>query len=192
MVSVPRITSRSSSLAGTRSGDDTGFVVHRPRTPDLDTSSEDNTLSQSITNSSTSSRRQKENVRPAPSTIRSSQSLPPSPLDNIPSKLYDRFPRFSMTTEASQPDLSIEDVTSTRFSIDEEGIIAMPRQPGKLHRTLRKALSHQTMLLKKAKVGMRRMPSHLGLVSKLKDKFDQVSSPTKSEVSIIVPNLVHH
>lgn len=97
-----------------------------------------------------------------------------------------------MTTEASQPDLSIEDVTSTRFSIDEEGIIAMPRQPGKLHRTLRKALSHQTMLLKKAKVGMRRMPSHLGLVSKLKDKFDQVSSPTKSEVSIIVPNLVHH
>jgi hypothetical protein len=97
-----------------------------------------------------------------------------------------------MTIGASQPDLSIEDVTSTRFSIDEVSIFATPKQPGKLHRTFREALSHQTLLLKKAKVGMRRMPSHLGLASKLKDKSGQVSSPTRSEVSIVVPNLVHH
>lgn len=197
MATFARFMSRSSSLAGTKSSDDNGILIQRPRTPYPETSCDEKTSSRSVTNSSTSSNQQKQNVRTAPSIVNSSQSLPSSPLDNIPSKLYARFPRFSMTTEPSQPDLSIEDVTSTRFSIDEEGIIAIPyvsrsnhskeNRPGKLHRTLRKAISHQTMLLKRARVGVRQIPIHLGLVSKSKDTIGHASTSTASEVSKHLP-----
>ena len=46
-----------------------------------------------------------------------------SPLDSIDPSLYPRFPRFSVTTDNSLPDLSTEEVTSTRISLDEEAIV---------------------------------------------------------------------
>lgn len=192
MATFPRITSRSSSLAGTRSSDGNGYFIRPPRTPYPSTSSDEDILDRSITSSSEPSSRYDENIPQSQSTTNSLQSLPPSPLDNIPSNLYARFPRFSMVTENSQPDLSIEDVTSTRFSVDEEGIVAIPyssgldsqksKRPSKIHRTIRKAMSHQTMFLKRARVGVKRMPSTLGLVSEQKDKFGPPASLSSQEV----------
>lgn len=180
MATFPRITSRSSSFAGTRNSHDSHYFVPPPRTPYPDTSSNENTLAHSSSSSRSQSQR-RDSLPSTQSESTSSQSLPPSPLDNIPSRLHARFPRFSMTTEPSQPDLSIEDVTSTRFSIDEQGIIAIPydhnlrhqktKQPGRFHRTIKKAISHQTMFLKKARVEVRRMPSNWGLGSRSRDKI---------------------
>ena len=179
MATFPRITSRSSSLGGTRCSDDNAYFGRAQRTPYPDTSSDETTLARSITNSSGRSCRQYQTIPRTESTSSASQTLPPSPLDNIPSSLYTRFPRFSMTTEISQPDLSIEDVTSTRFSVDEEGIVAIPfssdldrerpKRPSRVHRSIRKAISHQAMFLKQARVGVRRVPSRWGLIGRSKE-----------------------
>jgi hypothetical protein len=180
MATFPRLTSRSSSLAGTRKSHDNAYFVRPPRTPYPDTSSNESTFAHSSPSSSRSTSHRRDRFPSTQVESSSSQTLPPSPLDNIPSRLHSRFPRFSTTTEISQPDLSIEDVTSTRFSIDEEGIIAIPygidvnhqkpKQPGRFHRTIKKAISQQTMFLKKAKVEVRRMPSNWGLGNRLRDK----------------------
>ena len=52
-----------------------------------------------------------------------------SPLDSINPNLFVRFPRFSMTTEISSPNLSTEEVTSTRLSLDEEELIRKTTSP---------------------------------------------------------------
>ena len=197
MAAFPQITSRSSSFVRTRSRDGNNYFIRPPRTPYPDTCSDDSTLAQS-TSSSPRSPSQRGSVPSTQSESTSSQSLPLSPLDNIPTRLHARFPRFSTTTELSQPDLSIEDVTSTRFSVDEEGIVAIPynnessflktKQPGRFHRTIRKAISHQTMFLKKARVEVRRMPSNWGLVSKSRDKHSHTPSRASPEV-IQLPRL---
>jgi hypothetical protein len=91
-------------------------------------------------------------------------SLPASPLDAIDPSLYPRFPRFSITTESSHPDLSADEVTSTRLSLDEEGIVATPRSSitnntgsskrHKLQITLHRAMSTPTL-------GLRRMSGRM-------------------------------
>lgn len=192
MATFPRITSRSSSLAGTRTSSDSTYYVRPPRTPYPDASSNESTLAHSSSSSSRSPSHRRDSLPSTQSESSSSQTLPPSPLDNIPSRLHSRFPRFSTTTEISQPDLSIEDVTSTRFSIDEEGIIAIPysidvkhqkpKQPGRFQRTVKKAISQQTMFLKKAKVEVRRMPSNWGLGGRLRDKSSRLPGVAPEEL----------
>jgi hypothetical protein len=55
--------------------------------------------------------------------------IPASPLDSISPSLYPRFPRFSITTESSHPDLSTDEVISTKISSDEEGMVAQSASP---------------------------------------------------------------
>lgn len=93
----------------------------------------------------------------------------PSPLDTIPPSLYPHFPRFSTTMENSTPDLSTEEVTSTRLSIDEHVIMralgpatTSPKVDGKRRRlniTLHKAISTPSLSLKRVKDRLRRPPS---------------------------------
>ena len=195
MATLPRITSRSSSLAGTRTSHENNHFVRPPRTPYPDTCSNESTLAHSTTSSSRSPSQLPDRIPSTQSESTSSQSLPPSPLDNIPPRLHARFPRFSTTTEISQPDLSIEDVTSTRFSVDEEGIIAIPynsdfkrqsKHSGRFHRTIKIAISQQTMFLKKARVEVRRIPSNWGLVSRPRDKSSHLRGLPPEEVTQVL------
>jgi hypothetical protein len=98
-------------------------------------------------------------------------NLPASPLDAIDPSLYPRFPRFSITTENSHPDLSTDEVTSTRLSLDEEGIVATPRSSTtnntrsskrhKLQVTLHRAMSTPTLGLRRMSDRIKRAPSIL-------------------------------
>lgn len=192
MATFPRITRSSNYFVRRTSRDENKYFIRPPRTPYPDACSEESTLAYSTSSSPRSPNWRGVSVPSTESESTSSQSLPLLPLDNIPTRLHARFPRFSTTTELSQPDLSIEDVTSTRISVDEHGIVAVPyndelsyvktKLPGRFHRTIRKAISHQTMFLRKARVGVRRMPSHWGLVGKSRDQHDRPSSLTSSEV----------
>ncbi len=97
--------------------------------------------------------------------------LPASPLDSINPSLYPRFPRFSITTESSHPDLSADEVTSTRISTDEEGIVATRRSSNtsntrsskrhKLQITLHRAMSTPTIGLRRLGNRIKRAPSTL-------------------------------
>ena len=89
-----------------------------------------------------------------------------SPLDKIPSSLYTRFPRFSTTTENSSPDLSAEEVISTRLSIDEHAIIEAPasnnmpsESGGKGHRL--QAALHRAISTPSLGLGLRRVRDKL-------------------------------
>ena len=92
-----------------------------------------------------------------------------SPLDKIPSNLYTRFPRFDTTTENSSPDLSTEEVTSTRLSVDEHAMMEAPLSKtvpsegsGRRQRVqtaLHKAISTPTLSLRRVKNRLRRAPS---------------------------------
>lgn len=92
--------------------------------------------------------------------------LPASPLDSINPSLYPRFPRFSITTESSHPELSTDEVTSTKISTDEEGIVAARRSPNtskrqKLQTTLHRAMSTPTIGLRRLGNRIKRAPSTL-------------------------------
>lgn len=97
--------------------------------------------------------------------------LPASPLDSINPSLYPRFPRFSITTESSHPDLSADEVTSTRISTDEEGIVATRRASNtshsrsskrqKLQITLHRAMSTPAIGLRRFGNRIKRAPSTL-------------------------------
>ncbi len=97
--------------------------------------------------------------------------LPASPLDSISPSLYPRFPRFSITTESSHPDLSTDEVTSTRISTDEEGIVATRRSSNisnsrssrsqKLQGTLHRAMSTPSVGLTRLGNRIKRAPSTL-------------------------------
>ena len=104
------------------------------------------------------------------SAITSTSMFPSSPLDDIDPSLWRRFPRFSTATEASQPDLSYDEVTSTRFSVDEEGIIdiftkpgqeGLPRRHSKIRRGLSRALSNSSTRIKHMSQRLRKVPSNL-------------------------------
>lgn len=62
------------------------------------------------------------------STVSRTSSLPSTPLDDIPEKLWPRVLRSATTPETSNPDLSIEEITSTRLSLDDQAILtSLPR-----------------------------------------------------------------
>lgn len=55
-------------------------------------------------------------------------SLPASPLDDIPKKLWPRVLRTTTAPETSNPELSIDEITSTRLSLDDEAFLTnLPR-----------------------------------------------------------------
>lgn len=95
--------------------------------------------------------------------------LPASPLDSIDPSLYPRFPRFSITTDTSQPELSTDEVTSTKISLDEEGMMATRSSSNasntkvskrqQLQITLHRAVSTSSLNLKRIGERMRRAPS---------------------------------
>jgi hypothetical protein len=106
---------------------------------------------------------------PESSKHRQSRSFAPSPLDTIPPSLYPHFPRFSITTENNTPDLSTEEMASTRLSIDEHAIMralgpvtTSPEVDGEKRRlniTLYKAIATSSLSLKRVKDRLRRPPS---------------------------------
>ncbi|KAF7513893.1 hypothetical protein GJ744_006507 [Endocarpon pusillum] len=90
--------------------------------------------------------------------------LPASPLDSINPSLYPRFPRFSITTESSHPHLSTDEVTSTRISTDEEGIVAARRSPNTSNTRSRKRQILQTTLhraMSTPTIGLRRLGNRI-------------------------------
>ncbi|KEF56821.1 uncharacterized protein A1O9_07011 [Exophiala aquamarina CBS 119918] len=55
-----------------------------------------------------------------------SSTLLTSPLDEVPERLWNRVLRTSSATEITNPYLSIDDITSTRLSLDEHAILSSP------------------------------------------------------------------
>jgi hypothetical protein len=98
-----------------------------------------------------------------------SRRFAPSPLDTIPPSIYTRFPRFSTTTENSTPDLSTEEVTSTRLSTDEHDLMQAPPSTAivfeasgrrrKLSTVLHKAISTPSLSLRRVRDRLQRAPS---------------------------------
>lgn len=119
--------------------------------------------------------------------------LPASPLDSISPSFYPRFPRFSITTESSHPDLSTDEVTSTKISLDEEGIVATRRSSNtsntrsikrqKLRITLHRAVSTPTLGLRRFGDRIKRAPSVLLLKRKSK-RLPRTISEGEAEVRI--------
>lgn len=97
------------------------------------------------------------------------QRFGPSPLDTIPPNLYLRFPRFSTTTETSSPDLSTEEVISTRLSIDEHAMVQASDSPSvssetggkrqRLQGVLHRAISTPSLGYQMMRDRLRRAPS---------------------------------
>jgi hypothetical protein len=106
---------------------------------------------------------------PEPSVHSQSQIFAPSPLDTIPPSLYTRFPRFSTTTEKLTPDLSTEEVTSTKLSLDEQDIVRAPqstrtsaeadRKFQRWNMALHKVVSTPSLSLRHVRDRLRRAPS---------------------------------
>lgn len=61
-----------------------------------------------------------------PSAASRASTLVTSPLDEVPERLWDRVLRTSSATEITNPYLSIDDITSTRLSLDEHAILSSP------------------------------------------------------------------
>ena len=77
----------------------------------------------------TSTNRTSPAIHPAASSTRESSasrasSLASSPLDDVPERLWDRVLRSSSATETNHPCLSLDDITSTRLSLDEQMILS--------------------------------------------------------------------
>lgn len=82
---------------------------------------------------------------PTPSTTSRASTLMSSPLDEVPERLWDRILPTSSTPETTNPNLSLEEITSTRLSSDEHPFLYPSYQSSSLHGT-----SHGTMGLQKA------------------------------------------
>lgn len=118
-------------------------------------------------------------------------NLPASPLDAIDPSLYPRFPRFSITTESSHPDLSTDEVTSTKLSLDEEGIVATRRSSNtsntkstkrqKFQITLHRAMSTPTLGFRRMTDRIKRAPSIL-LSSRTSKRLPGTISESQAEV----------
>lgn len=97
--------------------------------------------------------------------------FPASPLDSIDPSLYPHFPRFSVTTDNSLPDLSTDEVTSTRISLDEECIVASDdsgttgqekvSRRKKLQAKFQNAVSSPSLDMKRVGDHIKRVPSFL-------------------------------
>ncbi len=119
--------------------------------------------------------------------------LPASPLDSINPCLYPRFPRFSITTESSHPDLSTDEVTSTKISLDEEGMVAARRSSNnsntkskkrqKLQITLHRAVSTPTLGLRRFGNRIKRAPSIL-LSRRTSKRLPRTVSDSQAEVCL--------
>ncbi|KAJ9616763.1 hypothetical protein H2200_000482 [Cladophialophora chaetospira] len=71
--------------------------------------------------------------RPVLSTTASiasgTSSLPATPLDDIPRNLWSRVLSSASSPETSTPELSIDEITSTRLSLDDQAILtSLPRE----------------------------------------------------------------
>ncbi|KAL2435101.1 hypothetical protein ABEF95_013191 [Exophiala dermatitidis] len=98
-------------------------------------------------------------------------SLPTSPLDDIPEQLWPRVLRTTGTPETSHPDLSLDELTSTRLSVDDENILtSLPREDNRSSRDVgspaeRKGFSglwrDNSDRLKKMSRRLRRLPADL-------------------------------
>lgn len=67
---------------------------------------------------------QRPSLRTRCSTTSGASSVPSTPLDEIPKPLWPRTViRTASTPEASHPDLSIDEITSTKLSLDDEAFL---------------------------------------------------------------------
>jgi hypothetical protein len=117
----------------------------------------------------------------------------PSPLDTVDSSLYPRFPRFSLTTESRLPDLSTDDVTSTKISLDEEGMVASRRPSNtsdsrssrrqKLWIALHRAVSSPTFGIRRLGDRIRRVPAIM-LSGGNSKRLDAEGSESQVQVSL--------
>lgn len=82
---------------------------------------------------------------PPPSTTSRASTLMSSPLDEVPERLWDRVLPTSSTPETTNPNLSLEEITSTRLSSDEHPFLYSSYQSSSLH-----GAPHRTMGLQKA------------------------------------------
>ena len=120
--------------------------------------------------------------------------LPASPLDSINPSLYPRFPRFSITTESSQPDFSSDEMTSTKISLDEEGMVATRRTSNtsntkstkrqKLQTTLHRAVSTPSLGLRRIGDRIKRAPS-IFLSRRPSSGLQRANSENQTEVGSV-------
>ncbi|KIW89963.1 uncharacterized protein Z519_09393 [Cladophialophora bantiana CBS 173.52] len=83
-------------------------------------------------------------VRPVLSTRTSinsrASSIPTTPLDGIPGELWPRILRTSAAAETSNPELSVDEITSTRLSLDDQAILANTPREGSRKEALSRKL----------------------------------------------------
>ncbi|KIW81487.1 hypothetical protein Z517_04512 [Fonsecaea pedrosoi CBS 271.37] len=66
-------------------------------------------------------------------------SIPVTPLDDIPEKLWPRVIRTTTAAEISNPELSIDEITSTKLSLDDQAILTnVPRESSRKETQSRK------------------------------------------------------
>lgn len=82
-------------------------------------------------------------LAPTPSAASRPSTLVSSPLDNVPQRLWDRVLRTSSATETTHPYLSLDEITSTRLSLDEHAILSSSPNISSRQGTSRRASSVQ-------------------------------------------------
>lgn len=120
---------------------------------------------------------------------------PAPPLEAINPSSCPRFPRFSITTESSQPDLSTDEVISTQISLGEEGIVSRRRsshtidtrssRKHKLQKTLYRAVSSPSLGLRRIGNRIKRAPSLLVSSRRMSKRISRNISGSQAEVCLI-------
>ncbi|OAL29373.1 hypothetical protein AYO22_02267 [Fonsecaea multimorphosa] len=141
-------------------------------------------------------------VRPVLSTRASTtsrtSSIPSTPLDEIPEKLWPRVLRTTTATETSNPELSIDEITSTRLSLDDQAILTnMPRESSRKEARSRKLAmkmgfggmwGENNDRLKKMTKRLRKIPTGL-FARKERGSLETLAHPTSHAQPVPGPSL---
>jgi hypothetical protein len=122
-----------------------------------------------------------------------SSSIPPNALDEIPEEKWARMAsiRTANTPEISNPDLSIDEITSTKLSLDDQAILAdLPQELERKETQARRFLA-RTLLGDKSKENngrFKRMTSRIkkipsGLFNRKDRRWRETSSPTATQAT---------
>ncbi|KAJ9638115.1 hypothetical protein H2204_004426 [Knufia peltigerae] len=131
-------------------------------------------------------------LRARDSVTSRASSVPSTPLDDIPRPLWDRtFIRTAITPEATNPDLSIEEITSTKLSLDdEEFLTSLPNSENNKQAKLRRSCGRKGIMdlfednsgrWKKMRRTLRKIPNDLFA------RKSRPSTPATGQISLDRP-----
>ncbi|OQV06336.1 hypothetical protein CLAIMM_10916 [Cladophialophora immunda] len=125
-------------------------------------------------------------------------SIPTTPLDDIPEKLWPRVLRATTATETTNPDLSIDEITSTRLSLDDQAILTnIPREGSRREAQSRKLIMKVAIggiwgenndRLKKMTKRLKKIPNGL-FTRKERGSLETLAPPTSHSQPVPEPSL---